>query len=239
MAPAVVPREQAASSARSRQMLRSTHHDQPVAERRGLIFILGRLMVTYAKPWLSVEEQVERLVEHGLEIGNRDRAAMTLAAIGYYRLTGYLYPFRASEKYVDTHGRTRMRVRSDFRPGTHLAHAEEIIAFDRRLRMLVLEGLERIEVAIRMRLGYVLGRRSAFAYEDPSYFMPAFTSAGTDIRAPDQASTCNGSSASALAKPVPMSSSWSTSAISMTTECRSGHSQRSLSSVIYPCSTAG
>jgi len=56
--------------------------------------------------------------------------------------------------------------------------------FDRRLRVLVLEGLERIEVAIRMRIGYVLGRRSAFAYEDPSCFVPSFTAAGTDIRRP-------------------------------------------------------
>lgn len=35
-----------------------------------------------------------------------------------------------------------------------------------------------------MRIGYVLGRASAFAYEDPSRFVGAFTADGTDIRHP-------------------------------------------------------
>src|SRR5699024_2782136 len=59
-----------------------------------------------------------------------------------------------------------------------------IIDFDRRLRMLAMEGVERIEVAVRMRVGYVLGRRSAFAYEDPSCFTAAFTAQTTDTRDP-------------------------------------------------------
>jgi abortive infection bacteriophage resistance protein len=50
--------------------------------------------------------------------------------------------------------------------------------------MLVLDGLERIEVAVRMRIGYLLGRSSAFAYEDPTHFTEAFTADGTDIRDP-------------------------------------------------------
>src|SRR5690625_6534361 len=106
-------------------------------------------MVAYDKPWLSLDEQVRRLAEHGLEVGDKARAPRVSEAIGYYRLTGYLYPFRASEKDVEADGRRRIGVLSDFRPGTRLTHAEEIIDFDRRLRMLVLDGLERIEVAVR------------------------------------------------------------------------------------------
>ena len=141
-------------------------------------------MVEYNKPWLSIDKQVERLVEHGLEVEDPDRAARILTAIGYYRLTGYLYPFRESEEYLDDEGRRRIRVLSHFRAGTGLAHAEEIIDFDRRLRLLVLDGLERIEVAVRMRIGYVLGRASSFAYEDPTRFVGAFTKDDTDIRRP-------------------------------------------------------
>ncbi|OYO14037.1 Abi family protein [Enemella evansiae] len=141
-------------------------------------------MVEYSKPWLPVEGQVDRLVEHGLDVGDREHAARVLEAIGYYRLTGYLYPFRESEEHVDDDGRTRIRVLGDFRPGTRLAHAEEIIDFDRELRMLVLDGLERVEVAVRMPMGYVLGRSAVFAYEDPSLFMTAFTADGTDVRDP-------------------------------------------------------
>ncbi|NJI58521.1 Abi family protein [Microbacterium oxydans] len=142
-------------------------------------------MVEYAKNWLSVEQQVERLTEHGLQIPDGNRAAKILAAIGYYRLTGYLYPFRMSEEYVDDEDRTRVRVLSRYRPGTRLSHAEELIDFDRQLRLLVLDGIERIEVAVRMRLGYVLGRASAFAYEDPTRFTAAFITDGTDIRDPN------------------------------------------------------
>ena len=115
---------------------------------------------------------------------DRDRAASILAAIGYYRLTGYLYPFRTSEQYIDDEGRSRTRVLSGYRPGTSLRHAEDIIDFDRRLRMLVMDGVERIEVAVRMRIGYVLGRTSAFAHEDPGCFTEAFTSQSTDTRSP-------------------------------------------------------
>ncbi len=141
-------------------------------------------MVEYAKNWLSLEQQIDRLAQHNLEVPDRDHAVQALAANGYYRLTGYLYPFRRSEDYLDDEGRTLTRVLGDFRPGTQLAHAEEIIDFDRQLRMLVLEGVERIEVAVRMRIGYVLGRASAFAYEDPARFVESFTTNKTDIRDP-------------------------------------------------------
>ena len=53
----------------------------------------------------TVSRHVAQLVEHGLEVGDEVRAARVLAAIGYYRLTGYLYPFRASEEYVDEDGK--------------------------------------------------------------------------------------------------------------------------------------
>lgn len=50
--------------------------------------------------------------------------------------------------------------------------------------MLVMDGIDRIEVAVRMRVGYVLGRSSAFAHEDPSCFIQPFTAETTDTREP-------------------------------------------------------
>lgn len=137
-------------------------------------------MVQYTKPWLSLDQQVEQLASRGVEVGARDYAVALLQSVGYYRLTGYLYPFRKSEQYVDDQGRTRTRVLSSYRPGTTLSHAEAVINFDRQLRMLVMEGVERIEIAVRMRIGYVLGRTSAFAHEDPDCFTEAFTAHGTE-----------------------------------------------------------
>lgn len=132
-------------------------------------------MVAYTKPWLSVDEQIDHLVEHGIHVGNRQNAAMVLSAIGYYRLTGYLYPFRESEQSTDAEGRPRVRVLDRYQPQTTLRRAEEITDFDRRLRMLVMDGIERIEVALRMQIGYVLGRVDPFAYEDPDCFIETFT----------------------------------------------------------------
>lgn len=136
-------------------------------------------MVEYTKPWLSLAQQVERLASQGVDVGDRDHAAAVLKAVGYYRLTGYLYPFRESERYVDE-GRVRTRVLGGYTAGTRLDHAEVIIDFDRQLRMLVMDGVERIEIAVRMQLGYVLGRTSAFAHEDPSCFTEAFAETRTD-----------------------------------------------------------
>lgn len=141
-------------------------------------------MVEYTKPGLSLEQQVEKLKGRGLEVDDRDRAVALLQSIGYYRLTGYLYPFLESEQYVDGDGRTRTRVLGAYRPGTALHHAESIIDFDRQLRMLVMDGVERIEIAVRMQVGYVLGRISAFAHEDSACFTEAFTAEGTDTREP-------------------------------------------------------
>lgn len=142
-------------------------------------------MAEYVKPWLSVDEQIDRLVAHGLKIDDCSEAAAVLQAVGYYRLTGYLYPFRESEQYVDDEGRARARVTGGYRSGTTLQHAKDIIDFDRKLRILVMDGVERIEVAVRMRISYVLGRRSAFAYEDPTCFTEAFTTQSTDARFPE------------------------------------------------------
>jgi abortive infection bacteriophage resistance protein len=137
-------------------------------------------MVEYTKPWLSLEQQVDRLAARGVDVGDRDHAAAVLKAVGYYRLTGYLYPFHESQQYVDDEGRARTRVLGGYRPGTRLDHAEAIIDFDRRLRMLVMDGVERIEVAVRMQSGYVLGRTSPFAHEDPTCFTEAFVETKTD-----------------------------------------------------------
>src|SRR5690625_2177428 len=68
-------------------------------------------MVEYDKPWLSLDEQIDRLVEHGLEVEDEARATRILAAIGYYRITGYLYPFRASEERPDEGIGPRIRLR--------------------------------------------------------------------------------------------------------------------------------
>jgi abortive infection bacteriophage resistance protein len=135
--------------------------------------VLGsvEVLMEYVQPWLAVDEQIARLRARGLDVPDDGEAAAVLSEVGYHRLTGYLYPFRraasaASESDVESGER--------YRPGTRLADGVALMEFDQDLRLLVLEGVERIEVAVRTRMGHTLGRWSAFAHEDPSLFTTAF-----------------------------------------------------------------
>ncbi|UGT48860.1 Abi family protein [Nocardia asteroides] len=96
-------------------------------------------------------------------------------AIGYYRLSGYWYIFR---EHAADYGPIREHdaLRGDFFvDGTTFDQVVDLYEFDRRLRLIVLDGIERVEVALRMRLGYVLGETGAFAHLDPAALEPSFT----------------------------------------------------------------
>lgn len=131
-------------------------------------------MGEYTKPWNSLDQQADKLAVRGVDVEPRERTINLLSRVGYYRLTGYLYPFRLSEQIIGAEGRAETRILSAYRPGASIGHIEQVIDFDRRLRLLVMDGVERIEVAVRMRIGYVLGHRSAFAHLDPGTFLPTF-----------------------------------------------------------------
>lgn len=131
-------------------------------------------MVAYTKPWMSIEQQIVQLQGRGLIVDDKADAAALLAEVGYYRLTGYLYPARQSKTVTNEDGRSGIRILSTYRPGTRIEHAASLIAFDRELRLHVLEAVERIEVSLRTQVGYTLGHRSAFAHLEPRNFTPAF-----------------------------------------------------------------
>jgi abortive infection bacteriophage resistance protein len=93
----------------------------------------------YSKRALTVEKQADLLLRRGL-IGNRAEIIERLKAVNYYRLSGYLYPFRQPG--------------DSFVPGTAFDAVWRRYNFDRRLRMLLLDAIERIEVAVRTRVVY-------------------------------------------------------------------------------------
>jgi abortive infection bacteriophage resistance protein len=49
------------------------------------------------KIWKSYADQLSLLEQRGLYIGDRSKAIDYLDRIGYYRLSGYWYPFRQVE----------------------------------------------------------------------------------------------------------------------------------------------
>lgn len=133
-------------------------------------------MVEYKKPGASIESQISILERYGLTITNRDKCARVLQTIGYYRFTGFLYPFRESEKFFDVvKNREQIRVLERYRPGTTDKDGQSLIEFDRQLRLIVLAGVEKIELALRTQIGYVTGKNSTFAQLEPAIFVESFT----------------------------------------------------------------
>ena len=87
----------------------------------------------YTKPALPISDQIRLLESRQLIIADPQKAAKCLSDISYYRLSGYMYPFK------------------DLATGNFVGDLtfEEIIdlyLFDKELRLLVFDAIETIDV---------------------------------------------------------------------------------------------
>jgi abortive infection bacteriophage resistance protein len=104
---------------------------------------------SYSKPALSIEQQISQLCGRGMVIADTRLASHYLSQINYYRLTSYWLPFESNH---DTHA---------FQRGTNFEQVLDLYIFDRELRLLVLDAIERVEVAVRTQLSFHLGHRTS------------------------------------------------------------------------------
>ena len=117
------------------------------------------------KPAISIPEHIDLLRNRGMEV-DAELAQQWLQYVSYYRLSGYWYPARK----LLSNG-----VRSDvFRPGTRFSDAVELYEADRKLRALMHDGMERVEIAMRTRVGEVLIAKDPLAYTDQRRFRQTF-----------------------------------------------------------------
>ena len=94
----------------------------------------------YEKPALNTEQLASLLIERGL-VGDLNQISQCLQSVGYYRLSGYTYPFRI----IGCDGS-----RGDqFRQGVSFQSIWNRYVFDRRLRLLVMDAIECVEVSLR------------------------------------------------------------------------------------------
>lgn len=115
----------------------------------------------YDKPALTVDKQITQLALRGMGFADPQRAAHYLAELNYYRLSGYWLRREAD------HGAHR------FRPGTTFENVLADYVFDRELKLLVLDAVERLEVSVRTRWAHQLGlRHGAHAHLDSTLFKP-------------------------------------------------------------------
>ena len=119
---------------------------------------------TYSKPPLTFAQQVDRLIGRGLVVEDRARAEATLARINYYRLSGYWRIFRRADE--------------TFRPDGSFDKALAIYEFDRQLRLVLLDMIERVEIALRCGIAYRLAMDcGTYGHEDRRFFHPRFNHA--------------------------------------------------------------
>jgi abortive infection bacteriophage resistance protein len=141
--------------------------------------------MAYTKPWQSYEEQLDLLISRGLRVTDRPKALEYLQRIGYYRLSGYWFPFRERSgplTLLDGRGRkpaTADKVMTialdDFKSGATFENAVGLYVFDKKLRLLAMDALERIEIALRVDISHTLGKLDPFAYLRPDLFHQSFS----------------------------------------------------------------
>ena len=99
----------------------------------------------YSRPPISIDEQVKKLSDRGLIINTPHKAKETLSNISYYRLRAYTYPFQDNN--------------NPNHPFIFSVSFDDIIAlyeFDHKLRLLVFDALEKIEIALRTKIIYYM-----------------------------------------------------------------------------------
>lgn len=123
-------------------------------------------MTPLIKPFATINEQIDVLAARGLAL-NRSEAEQWLRNVSYYRLSGYWYPYRklvpGSSERLDA-----------FTDGANFDEIARLYEFDRKLRTLIHDGIERVEVSLRSHVSYVLGARGPLDYQKDSLFRPSF-----------------------------------------------------------------
>lgn len=94
----------------------------------------------FSKQALTIDEQIELLKKRGLIIEDEQRTKSYLNYIGYYRLSAYEIPYQYADRTNNHH---------IFFEGTHFQDILDTYTLDRKLRLLVMDAIERIEIAIK------------------------------------------------------------------------------------------
>lgn len=117
----------------------------------------------YTKRHLQYHEQLELLKARGLAIDDEQFCLAALRAIGYFRLSGYVYPLRKPK--LEAERTTRFNYRYDeMKPGHTLDEAVRLAYFDRQLRLTILHGVDIIETALKALIAQLAGEVNLFIH---------------------------------------------------------------------------
>lgn len=97
---------------------------------------------SFEKKATTYDEQVAKIKQRGMNITDLPNAKFYLQHLNYYRLIAYWLPFETDRT---THA---------LKPGTCFDDVLNLYMFDRELRLLVLDAIERVEVSVRSQWAY-------------------------------------------------------------------------------------
>jgi len=109
------------------------------------------------KPAFTIADQIQLLKSRGMLFRNEPQAAELLKNISYYRLKGYWWDMQTDYKL------------HTLKPKTYFEDIVERYNFDRHLRLILFDAIERIEIALRTKMIYHL----SIAYGGLWYLNPA------------------------------------------------------------------
>ncbi len=105
---------------------------------------------------LSFEELSDLLIQRGMQ-GDQEFIMRKIRDVSYYRLSGY---WRMFQNRDDT-----------FRENTQFSDVWAYYTFDRRLRLLILDAIERFEISLRNAISHTISHTTGeFSYVDPTFY---------------------------------------------------------------------
>ena len=115
--------------------------------------------VPYTKQIQTFAAQISILKQRGMTFCNETDAEAWLKRVSYYRMSGYWYPLLADrENHI-------------FKQGATFEQAVMLYEFDSHLRRVMSSYLERIEVAVRTQMAYVMSMaKGGHWFEDATLF---------------------------------------------------------------------
>lgn len=122
---------------------------------------------TYEKPPLTITQQVALLESRGMIVKNKEQAMQSLRFISYYRFCGYAHEFK---QYNAKGGQQNC-----YNLGTTFEQVLNRYIFDRKLRLLVIDAIERIEISVRTVMSNELALQyGSHWYTNKDIFLPTF-----------------------------------------------------------------
>lgn len=98
----------------------------------------------FTKSPTTVNQQIQLLENRGMNVPDHAKARHYLSHFNYYRIGAYWLPFEVDH------------ASHQFKEGTSFEDVLDLYIFDRELRLLVMDAIERFEVSVRTRLAHHL-----------------------------------------------------------------------------------